>query len=265
MNKMNCEIIQDLIPSYIDGICSDATKECVEEHIRECNQCKRLTEIYQDTEVSDPNVVQKQIDGFKKFHGQMKRRNLFSVALIILLVGLGLYNFCSNFMSLSTIFYYVLFPICMIGLYLFTGDNRDMKAAEKKDYIITVISMADILCGIGFMFYAINSVINGKKVFSMENEQLGPFTNKVWGILFLLLVAGFVYLLIRMIRKNISNKSMICLQMMGMFLFLAYVTLLNRLDSIENFNRFFTQITVIIGSMGLLGSIIFARLGRKSK
>ena len=33
MEKMNCDIIKDLIPSYIDGICSGASKNCVEEHI----------------------------------------------------------------------------------------------------------------------------------------------------------------------------------------------------------------------------------------
>jgi len=29
MKKINCDIIQDLIPSYADEVCSCATKECV--------------------------------------------------------------------------------------------------------------------------------------------------------------------------------------------------------------------------------------------
>ena len=214
MEKMNCDIIQDLIPSYVDEICSDATKECIEEHIRECNQCKRQIEIYQDTEISDLNIEQKQIDGLKRFYKKMKRMNLFSVTLIILLVGLGVYNFCTNYINTSTIFYYVLFPICMIGLYLFTEDKGNMKSAEKKDYIITALSSVLTLSGIGFMFYAINQVVSGKKVFSMENVQLGPFINKVWGTMFLFSVIGFVYLLLRMIHNKIHNQSMICIQMM---------------------------------------------------
>lgn len=265
MKIIECDIIQDLIPSYIDGISSDATKECVEEHIRECNQCKSQIEIYQNTEISDRNIEQKQIDGFKKFHNQMKRMNLFSTTLILLLVGLGVYNFCTNYVSLSSIIYYVLFPVCMIGLYLFTGSKGNMNSAENKDYIIATFSIIDILIGVGFMFYTINSIISGKNVFSLENEQLGPFINKVWGILFLLLVIGFVYLLHRMIQKNIDNKPMICLQMMGMFLLLAYVILLRRLDSVEYFNRLFTQITVVIGVMGLAGCVVFALIKHKSK
>ena len=265
MKKINCDIIQDLIPSYADEVCSCATKECVQEHIEECNQCKRQLEIYKNIEISDPNIEKKQIDGLKKFRNQMKRMNIFGLTLILLLVGLGVYNFCTNYISLSTVIYYVLFPIAMIGLYLFTGDMGNMKSAEKKDYIIAVLSLIDIILGIALMFYSINCVISGRRVFSMENAQLGPFINKAWGILFLLLIIGFVYLLIRLIKKNVDNKSIICLQMMGMFLFLAYVTLLNRLDSVEYFNRLFTQITVRIGVMGLAGSLIFAVVRRRNR
>lgn len=265
MMKMNCDIIQDLIPSYVDGICSDATKEYVEEHVRECNQCRKQVEIYRDTEISDHNIEQKQIDGFKKYRRHMKSMNLLSMVLVLLLIGLGTYTFCTNYISLSTTVYYMMFPICMIGLYLITGEKRNMKRAKKKDYIVAALSIIDTVCAIGFMLYAVNCVISGKTVFSVENTQLGPFIHKVWGILFLLLVIGFVYLLLRMIRNNVNNKCMIGLQMMEMFLLLAYVTLLKKLTSIEAFYGVFTQTTVIIGVMGFAGIIVFAVIEQKAK
>ncbi len=265
MKIMNCDIIQDLIPSYVDGICSDATKECVEEHVSECNQCKKQVAIYRDAEISDCNIEQIQIDGFKKFHIQMKLMNVFSMVLVILLIRLGTYTFCTSYRILSTIIYYMLFPICMIGLYIFTTNKKHMQRVEKKDYIIATLSMINIIFAIGFMFYVINCIISGKTVFAVESAQLGPFINKVWGIQFLLFVIGFVYLLLRMIRNNINNKSMICLQMMGMFLLLAYVTVLKELISFEEIYGRFTQITVIIVTMGLLGSLLFAVIGQKGK
>ena len=39
---MNCNIINDLIPLYIDGCCSEESKKLVEEHIAECDTCKEL-------------------------------------------------------------------------------------------------------------------------------------------------------------------------------------------------------------------------------
>lgn len=41
---MNCNIVKDLIPLYIDGCCSEESEKAVEEHINSCAECKRLYE-----------------------------------------------------------------------------------------------------------------------------------------------------------------------------------------------------------------------------
>lgn len=38
----NCEIIRDLLPLYCDGVCSEASKKAVEEHLDECALCKAI-------------------------------------------------------------------------------------------------------------------------------------------------------------------------------------------------------------------------------
>ena len=38
---MKCKIICDLLPMYIDEVCSDETKEVVEEHLKTCSECRR--------------------------------------------------------------------------------------------------------------------------------------------------------------------------------------------------------------------------------
>ena len=38
--KYNCKVIQDLLPLYTDGICSDVSAQMVEEHLKECASCK---------------------------------------------------------------------------------------------------------------------------------------------------------------------------------------------------------------------------------
>ncbi|MBR6400592.1 MAG: zf-HC2 domain-containing protein [Firmicutes bacterium] len=45
-----CEVIEDLLPLYYDGICSRETKIAVEEHIKNCKSCKgMLAEIFYDS------------------------------------------------------------------------------------------------------------------------------------------------------------------------------------------------------------------------
>ena len=40
MKKMDCDIIRDLLPLYIDDVVSDATKELVETHLKDCDACR---------------------------------------------------------------------------------------------------------------------------------------------------------------------------------------------------------------------------------
>lgn len=39
-NKFSCNVINDLLPSYIDGICSEESKRIVEDHLQNCPSCK---------------------------------------------------------------------------------------------------------------------------------------------------------------------------------------------------------------------------------
>ncbi|WP_391122311.1 zf-HC2 domain-containing protein [Psychrobacillus sp. L3] len=47
-NKVSCEIIKDMLPLYYDGVCSDASKRMVEEHISDCDSCKSELDRIQD-------------------------------------------------------------------------------------------------------------------------------------------------------------------------------------------------------------------------
>lgn len=40
--RINCDVLQDLYPNFIDGICSDQSKLLVEEHLKECESCREL-------------------------------------------------------------------------------------------------------------------------------------------------------------------------------------------------------------------------------
>lgn len=39
--RVKCEVIQDILPLYVDELCSGETKALVEEHILECSHCKK--------------------------------------------------------------------------------------------------------------------------------------------------------------------------------------------------------------------------------
>ena len=38
--KVTCKVIQDLLPLYVDGVCSPDTAALVEEHLKDCASCQ---------------------------------------------------------------------------------------------------------------------------------------------------------------------------------------------------------------------------------
>jgi len=81
---MNCNIIKDLLPSYIDDICSEDTAKLVKEHIQHCEECKMcLNRMQQQTAYvqQKPIEIEKAITPFKKIN---KKRHLQVVTAIVI-------------------------------------------------------------------------------------------------------------------------------------------------------------------------------------
>ena len=44
MMEKECKIVQDLLPKNIEKLKSQTTNEFVEEHLKQCNECKIIAE-----------------------------------------------------------------------------------------------------------------------------------------------------------------------------------------------------------------------------
>ena len=70
--KLNCNVIHDLLPLYVDRICSDESRELVDEHLAGCRDCSvllkqmRSTEIENDLKSETENVILRQANFFKR-------------------------------------------------------------------------------------------------------------------------------------------------------------------------------------------------------
>ena len=53
--KLPCEMIQDLLPLYHDGVCSEVSKTVVREHLKDCEQCTGALKAI-DTEIVIPEL-----------------------------------------------------------------------------------------------------------------------------------------------------------------------------------------------------------------
>ena len=102
-NELNCEIIKDLLPLYVDKLVSEETKNIVEEHIEECDNCKSTLEDINPEEKINPEDNIKQVDCFKKIKKKSRKKSLFQYYLELLLRSSVFLQYgCTVFRSQAT-------------------------------------------------------------------------------------------------------------------------------------------------------------------
>lgn len=82
MSKIPCEIIQDLLPSYIDELTSDVTNREVEAHMTECEQCRNVFEQMKAPDIETTETEEKEIDFLKKTKKKHRRNLILSAAVV---------------------------------------------------------------------------------------------------------------------------------------------------------------------------------------
>lgn len=95
MEKITCEVIRDLLPLYIDEVCSPDSRSLVEDHLRTCEDCRRLLEkMGEDCRISgeaaqqEETVIKNMAAGWKKsVRKNFLKGAVLAVAMVLLLAG----------------------------------------------------------------------------------------------------------------------------------------------------------------------------------
>lgn len=94
-NRYSCEVIQDLIPGYIDGVLSETGTKVVQEHLEDCRNCRQVYD--EMTAGSEKEGLPKEeiaLDGFRK----IRRRTRILKIIVGLFSGLLLVGIFSGFL-----------------------------------------------------------------------------------------------------------------------------------------------------------------------
>ena len=87
-NRITCEVVQDLMPSYADGLASEDTAKIIEEHTKECAECREMLE----NMLSDGQLAQRPDERDRKeidFLRKSRKKGRSAVALGVILTFLA--------------------------------------------------------------------------------------------------------------------------------------------------------------------------------
>ena len=90
--KYKCGIIKDLLPLYVDHVCSDESKELIDEHLLECEKCKAYMDSLRESQAVEAVAYDEETERrkVKMMLGMKKKllfRNILVAAFTVLILG----------------------------------------------------------------------------------------------------------------------------------------------------------------------------------
>ena len=92
--KISCNIIEDLLPLYVEDAVSEDSRQLVEEHLKECESCRKMQEEIirenqfgsEQRKISADERKKAEIRSLKKIRSNIRRKRILSVILAAVLV-----------------------------------------------------------------------------------------------------------------------------------------------------------------------------------
>lgn len=120
MSKITCDIVKDIMPLCVDGVCSENTKQMVEDHIKECTACKNLWESYSSPSITD-EIKSSNEKEFKELAKTVRKKNMRKTILTA---------FGAVCASIAAVF---ILGLCVLGLFSF-GEKEKYRTIDTADY-----------------------------------------------------------------------------------------------------------------------------------
>ena len=94
---MKCEIIRDLLPSYVDKLTSAESNEVIDEHLKECQECQEYLEDIRKDISADKKCEDKEIEPFIKIKEATARKVMIAIIMTALICTMALEFYKEHF------------------------------------------------------------------------------------------------------------------------------------------------------------------------
>ncbi len=122
--KILCDMVNDLLPLYVDGVLSDASKDAVVAHLSKCKKCQQaVDDMTQDIDGLKTNMDQ-DIHLFKQVQKKFRKKYFLRIALILLVV-------------------FIVWVIANIHMMVYYAQVNPKAQAEYIDECLDVVKIGD--------------------------------------------------------------------------------------------------------------------------
>ena len=174
--KYNCEMIRDLLPLYQDGICSESSRQAIEEHLSECPECCGYLEMERSGDALENminlernSVLNSQANFFKRksaVAGTVIAGIFMLPVLICLIVNLAQGGLSWFLIVLAA----MLIPFSLVAVPLLAPENKALWSLGSFTVSLMLLLAVCCICAGGHWFFiAATAALFGMSVL------FGPF------------------------------------------------------------------------------------------
>lgn len=167
-----CEVVRDLLPLYIDNVCSAASTEFIDQHLGECEPCRMIYDEMKDS--SAETELKHESEGVLKNQQKFFRRKGFTagaiVAAIIFMIPV-LICLVVNLAQGSRVTWVfivaaaLLIPVSLTVVPLMAPDNKGLwTLGAFTGSLITLLAVCCVYSGGNWFFVAASAVLFGLAV-----------------------------------------------------------------------------------------------------
>lgn len=262
MGNISCKIIKDLLPSYVDGICSKETEDLIEEHILKCNDCCRLMNHMKMNKIVS---VKSHIEN--NYLTKIKRiatdKNLISLGLMIGFIIIGMILNMYNISGVPPSVYYVILPILTLGTYSILSNFALKKSKTRWFFAVSSLGMFLIFYIIILEFLIVKWVENGTYLFGMSAAKIGVFVYYQLWVVAIAHMITFVVTIFLSVKDAASYSMSLPINITGSCLALAFISMSKGLYSIEAYATTRNNTILVLVIEGVLVALIVFILDRR--
>ena len=258
MKEISCNVIKDLMPSYIDEICSEESRSLVDEHLKNCEQCRTQFEMLKSIVLTDEKGEHEKISYLKKVKRHYVNKEIISLIFLVI-AFMGEYRIMMR--GYITVLF-ILFPLLVFASYCLMPGNLLSAKHTKMSGILVMISIVLVVYFSVLVYWCILITRTGKGLFGIPVNETGPFLGGQCIFIFIMQNGIFVLSNIFILKGFFINKLIYGLSLTGANLAAVYVCVLQNMSTPESFYMIICQVTLRIIIEGIVFSIaacIFAK------
>lgn len=257
MSRISCNVTKDLMASYLDNICSEESRELVEEHLQECPSCREFQNQLQEQDLG--KSVPK-LNYLKKVRYYMNARTLLGIVILLVVISIG--KSVGNYFRLGTnIYYYVTMPILMLTYAFVMEGDRKRSIPAKWEWFAPVFSLMIVGAAVYVSYKSMKYVLDVPKFCFIPSSEIRNMGRRLSRQALLVSVAAIV-LLVLLFVLNKRRKCVLLfsqnLTWFGMYLTLTFQDFLHSMSNPGNVREVLLRnMSILAGEFAVVTVLLF--------